>query len=168
MNVSENTINILYQLIEQCFIENRKLDRLVSVLGVEFAMNNTAKLIHEHMAHLYPNISDEIGEKCLERYNISVEYGATPEGKDNYLSIEDIIDTLELRAIDFQNMLIGACKAIQLNGDIQVYVDLLDILEEYNPVVEQVILLKDKLNLYGNNYASFDAHIKEHFWILGD
>lgn len=58
MNVSENTINILYQLIEQCFVENRVLDRAVSVLGVEFAMNNTASLVHQHMAHLYPMISD--------------------------------------------------------------------------------------------------------------
>lgn len=168
MNVSENTINILYQLIEQSFVENRVLDRAVSVLGVEFAMNNTASLVHQHMAHLYPMISDEIGEKCLERYNISVEYGATPEGKENYLSVEDIINMLESRAIDFQNMLIGACKAIQENGDIHVYADLLDILEDFNPIVEQVILLKDKLKLYGNNYASFDAHIKEYFWILGD
>ncbi len=168
MNVSESTIDILYQLIKQCFIENRVLDRWVSVLGVDFAMNNTADLIHHHISHLYPKISDEIGEKCLERYNISVVYGSTPEAEDLYLSVEDMMNVLETRTIDFQNMLIGACKKIQENGDIQIYVDLLDILEDFNDVVEQAILLKDKIKLYNGNYASFDAHIKNHFWILGE
>lgn len=166
MNVSERTINILYQLIGQCFRNNRMLDRCSSVLGVKFVMANTAELIHKHIAHLFPLISDEIGEKCLERYNILVEYEATPEGKQDYNSVEESISDIENIVVDFQNMLIGACKEIQANGDLQVYVDLLDILEDFNEVVGQIILVKDKLKLYNGNYGSFDKHITS-FWTLG-
>lgn len=168
MNVSENTKKILFELIGQCFIENRFFDRLVSVLGVEFAMNNTAELVHKGMAHLFPKISDEIGEKCLERYNISVEYNSTPEGKENYSSIEEMIQMIENHCVSFQNMLIGAVKISQDNGDLHIYSDLLDILEDFNEIVEQSILMNDKVKLYNGSFASYDAHIKDHFWILGE
>lgn len=166
MLVTENTQKVLIELIGKCFAENRYTDRLVSVLGVKFAYNNTADLIHQHIAHMYPALADEIGEKTLERYNIPVFYPATPEGGKDYNSVVDIIKDLEERTIDFQIALMGACKIAQENGDIHVYADLLDMLEDYNKVVEQAILLSDKIDAY-NGSISFDAHIDEHFWILG-
>ena len=169
MIVSENTQKSLTELIGLCFSENRYLDRLVSVLGVKFAYNNTADLIHRHIAHLFPNLSDEIGEKCLERYNIPVYYPATPAGEQDYTSVNEIIKDLEKRMIDFQSALMGACKIAQDNGDIHIYSNLLDILEDFNVVVEQAILLSDKIDVYGTN-PSFDKHIAEgtSFWILGN
>lgn len=165
MLVTENTQKVLIELIGKCFAENRYTDRLVSVLGVKFAYNNTADLIHQHIAHMYPALADTIGEKTLERYNIPVFYPATPEGGKDYNSVVDIIKDLEERTIDFQIALMGACKIAQDNGDIHVYADLLDMLEDYNQVVEQVILLSDKIDAY-NGSISYDAHIKEHFWLL--
>ena len=166
MLVTENTQKVLIEMIGKCFAENRYTDRLVSVLGVKFAYNNTADLIHQHIAHMYPALADTIGEKTLERYNIPVFYPATPEGGRDYNSVVDIIKDLEERTIDFQIALMGACKIAQDNGDIHVYADLLDMLEDYNEVVEQVILLSDKIDAY-NGSISFDAHVGEHFWILG-
>ena len=64
MIVSKPTQNALMELIKQCFIENRKLDRIVSILGVKFAMNETANLIHQNIAHYFPALSDRIGELC--------------------------------------------------------------------------------------------------------
>lgn len=168
MNVREDTIQILYKLIEQCFKENRHIDRLVSVLGVKFAMNNTADLCHQHIAHMFPQLSDKIGELCLERYNITVEYGATPSAKEDYNSPSEIIQSLRDHVIEFQEMLMGAVKITFDNADIQVFADLSDLLKEYNKVVEQVILMVDKVELYQGNYASYDAHIKSHWWILGE
>lgn len=167
MLVTKNTQDALIDLIGKCFAENRYTDRLVSVLGVKFAYNNTSKLIHQGIAHMYPALADTIGEKCLERYNITVEYPATPEGRRDYTSVTEIIKDLEERTIDFQIALMGVCNLAQANGDIHVYVDLLDMLEDFNEVVEQVILLSDKIDVYGTN-PSYDAHIGEHFWILGD
>lgn len=167
MLVTKVTQDALTELIGRCFAENRYTDRLVSVLGVKFAYNNTANLIHHGIAHMYPVLSDEIGEKCLERYNISVEYPATPEGRRDYSSVNEIIKDLEERTIDFQIALMGVCKVAQENGDIHVYSDLLDMLKDYNKIVEQAILLGDKIEIYGTN-PSFDSHVANHFWILGD
>lgn len=164
MNVSQQTINVCYELIGECFQFNRILDRAVSILGVKFAMNNTAKLLHGGYAHLFPQISDKIGEKCLEAYNIPVEYEHTDAGKQDYNSVKEIIELVEKISVDFQSMLSGAIIVAQENEDIQVYVELCEILKEFNPYVAQSILLVDKLNLYGDALYSYDAHITDHFW----
>lgn len=165
MIVSEETQKALTEIIGQCFRENRYLDRLVSVLGVKFAYNNTADLIHHGIAHYFPALSDQIGEKCLERYNIPVYYEATPSGGQDYSSVNEIIKDLEERMINFQISLMGVCKIAQDNNDIHVYVDMLDMLEDFNKIVEQVILLSDKIDVYGTN-PSFDQHIRTGFWLL--
>lgn len=165
--ISENTYKALIELIGRCFAENRYLDRLVSVLGTKFAYNNTADLIHHHVAHYFPVLADEIGEKTLERYNIPIYYPATPDGGKDYNSVTEIIKDFEGRMIDFQSAIMGVCKIANDNGDIQVYSDMLDILEDFNVYVEQGILLNDKIGLYGTN-PSFDAHVGQHFWILGN
>ena len=166
MNVNDNTIQVLYELITACFVENKKFDRMVSVLGVKFAMNNTAELCHQGIAHYFPKLSDSIGEKCLERYNIDVKYGATPDGIEDFNSPKDIIYAMRDRTLEFQNMFMGCIVMVQNNQDIQCYVDLLELLKDYNKIVEQTILMVDKLELYGDSLSSYDAHIKEHFWIL--
>lgn len=166
MLVSENTIKSLYELIKECFKYNRRLDRNVSLLNTRFAMNNTSKLCHTDIAHMFPLLADKIGELCLERYNIDVEYGETPEAKFEHSSAEDVIKMINDDIIDFQNMFIGCAMVAFKNQDIQVYSDLLELLKEYNKIVEQTILLVDKLELYKDNMSSYDAHIKSHFWIL--
>lgn len=168
MNVNKETISGLYELIKECFVYNRLVDRMVSVLGVKFACNNSADLIHHGIAHYFPVLSDEIGERCLERYNIDVIYGATPAGDADYNSVEQILTDLEEYTISFQSMMMGVCKIALDHYDYQVFADLQDLLKDYNKIVEQTILLKDKIGIYGSNIASFDAHIKDHFWILGE
>jgi len=166
MIVSKPTEEALMEIIKQCFIENRKLDRLVSVLGVKFACSDVSKHIHQSIAHYFPQLSDKIGELCLERYNISVLYGETPNGYEDYPSVTNIIETLEHRVIDFQSMLMGVCRIAQDNDDIHVYADMIDLLKDYNKIVEQVILLADKIHYYGEEkIMSFDHDI-DHFWVL--
>jgi len=168
MIVSQMTQNALMEIIQQCFFENRKLDRMVSVLGVNFACPNAAKKIHHKIAHYFPQLSDLIGEKCLERYNISILYGDTPDGKEDYFSATQLIEEIEKRIVDFQIMLMGVCKIAQDNNDIHVYSDLMDLMRDYNNIVEQAILLTDKIHQYGNErICSFDHDI-DTFWILGE
>ena len=167
MNVSQNTQNALMEIIKQCFTENRFFDRFVSVLGVKFACNNMAELIHQNIAHYFPNLSDQIGELCLERYNISVEYGATPEGKEDYNSVTEMMQVLEDRIIDFQNMLIAVEKIAFENNDLQVFADLSNLMVGYSPIVEQAILLNDKMGYYGEDrIMAMDKDIRDSFWIL--
>ena len=165
MLVTQNTINAVTELIGECFKMNRHLDRLVSVLGVEFAYNNTANLVHQGIAHYYPMLADSLGERCLERYNIPVYYVATPDGGQDYSSVIEIIKDLEKVNINFQAMMMGCAKIAFDNNDIHVYADLLDLLKDVNKIVEQVVLLSDKIDIYGDS-PDFDVHVKD-FWVLG-
>lgn len=166
MIVTQQTQDAVEQLIGRAFFMNRKIDRMVSVLGVKFAYNNTSSLIHLNIAHFFPLVADTLGEKCLERYNIPVYYPATPDGKEDYQSVSEIIHRLEELLLEYQTMLMGACKVAMDNNDIHVYADLLDVLKEFNMYVEQGILLTDKIDSYGNVQA-FDHDINK-FWILGE
>ena len=166
MIVTQKTQDAVEQLIGQAFFMNRKIDRMVSVLGVKFAYNNTANLIHLNIAHYFPILADILGEKCLARYNIPVYYPATPDGKEDYQSVSDIIHRLKELLLEYQTMLMGACKVAMSNNDIHVYADLLDVLEDYNKFPEQGILLADKIALYDDN-PSYDIHVYK-FWILGE
>ena len=167
MIVSKNTQDALMEIIKQCFVENRKFDRMVSVLGVKFAMNQTADRIHHGIAHWFPALSDLIGERTLERYNITVIYGETPSGTEDYDRASDIIAEVERRVIDFQTMFMGVCKIALDNNDIHVYADLMDMLEDVNEIVEQVILLNDKMAIYGDERIAAYDHDVPDFWILG-
>ena len=166
MIVTQATIDAVTELIGDCFKMNRHLDRLVSVLGVEFAYNNTADLVHQGIAHYYPVLADNLGERCLERYNIPVYYAATPEGGQDYTSVTVIIMDLEIVNIAFLSKMMGCCKVAFENNDIHVYAELLDLLEDVNKIVEQVILLSDKIDVYKDN-PSYDHHISS-FWVLGE
>lgn len=166
MIVTQATIDAVTELIGDCFKMNRHLDRLVSVLGVEFAYNNTANLVHQGIAHYYPMLADSLGERCLERYNIPVYYAATPEGGQDYTSVTEIIKDLEKVNIEFQTKMMGCCKVAFENNDIHVYAELLDLLEDVNKIVEQVIFLSDKIDVYKDN-PSYDNHVTG-FWILGE
>lgn len=165
MLVSQKTINAIYEIVGESFKANRVLDRCVSVLGVKFACNKASKGIHKDLAHLYPLLADKWGE-LLEKYNIPIEYPMTPQGVQNYDSVEQIIKTIGEVALDYQSMAMGVAKIAMENNDIHVYAEILDIIKEINKTVEATILLEDKIALYGNDIASFDNHFND-FWLLG-
>ena len=165
MNVTQNTIDALYELITEAFKMNRWLDRWVSVLGVKFAMNNTAQLCHKvGFAHYYPTLSDAIGDSCLERYNVDVQYGATPEGKEDYNDPKSMIIQLRDKVLEFQTLYMGAMKIAFENNDFHVYTALSEQMEDLSLRSEEAILMVDKLSIY-NDMGSYDAHIKDYFWV---
>ena len=166
MYVSQRTVDALMELIGKSFQLNRALDRIQSVVGVKFVYPTTAGLIHEHMAHWASAEADEIAEKCLERYNIPIVYYATPTGDKDYSTIVEALTDVQTVVLDYQSAFMACCKIAFENNDIHVYADLLDMLEDVNEVVEQAILLKDKIDIYGDK-PSFDNHIKT-WWFLGN
>ena len=166
MNVRQETVDSIFQIVSQSFFINRKLDRIVSVLGVDFALSGISNKVHLGISHLVPIISDQVGEKCLERYNISVEYGATPDGKEDFESALDIFQSIEDMIVVYQNMFIGAMKIAFKNDDLQIFADLSDTLRDVNKIVEQVVLLNDKAKAYGEDrLILLDSEIDK-FWVL--
>lgn len=165
MIVSKNTQDALMELIKQCYAANRFLDRCVSLLGVKFVMPITADLCHHGLAHYFPRLADKIVEQTLERYNVPVAYGATPEAAFDYDDAVALIDDMAVHIVEFQTMFMGVCKIAADNNDIHVYADLLDMLEDVNEVVGQALLLADKVKLYGGNMMAFDKDVGT-FWFL--
>ena len=84
-----------------------------------------------------------------------------------YNTVEEVLNELLEIVIDFQNQLSMCIKIAMENMDKQIASDLLSFNMYYNNIVDQCILLVDKIKLYKDN-PSFDAHLKDHFFILGD
>lgn len=168
MNVTAPTKSAVQELIAQCYINNARIDRMKSVLLADLSYNETADVVHKYIAHYFSNgIGDDLSEKCLERYNISVIFGGIPVMDKQYNTVEEVLDELLELAIDFQNQLSMCIKIAMENMDKQIASDLLNFNVYYNNIVDQCILLVDKIKLYKDD-PSFDAHLKNHFFILGD
>lgn len=168
MNITAPTKSAVQELITQCYIDNARIDRMKSVLLADLSYNETADVVHKYIAHYFSNgIGDDLSEKCLERYNISVVFGGIPVMDKQYNTVEEALNELLEIVIDFQNQLSMCIKIAMENMDKQIASDLLSFNVYYNNIVDQCILLVDKIKLYKDN-PSFDAHLKDHFFILGD
>lgn len=166
MNITQATKDVVMEMVHECFVANSKVDRMQSILNAKFAYVNTANLIHHDIAHAYSGTFGDGIAETIEKYNVPIEYGNIPYAVEDYETVENVIQALLDLVIDFQNKLNKCAKETLDNMDLHVYAELLDIIEEHNPIVEQVILLQDKIKLYQNNPA-FDVHI-DHFWFLGE
>ena len=154
----------LQEMITQCFTANRYMDRICSVLNCDFAMCNTSELLHLNVAHYYPILADKIGEKCLERYNISILYGETPSGNASYENFKDTISDALVVSNDIVNKMQECIELAQNTRTYFIVSELLELLNDVNKIREQLILLDDKANQY-LNCAEFDKDVKT-FWSL--
>lgn len=166
MNITDETKEAIQELISLSYVDNAKVDRMKSVLMADFAYNETAEIVHNYIAHYFSNtIGDLLSENCLERYNISVVFGNIPTMNKVYNSVSEVLKELLEIVIDYQNSLNYCIKVATDNYDYHIVSDLLEYSKDYNKIVDQCILLNDKIELYQND-PSFDAHIKESFFIL--
>lgn len=166
MNITDTTINAIQQMVNESFLTNSILDRMKTCLNADLAYPNTALLVHK-LAHKYSlNIGDSIGD-LIENYNVPVIYGNIPLQDKTYLTAEDVLSELLDVVIDFENKLNMCAKIAFDNMDLHVYQGLLEVIEEHTKYVQQAILWKDEIVKYKDN-PSFDAHIIQHYNILGD
>ena len=105
--------------------------------------------------------------KCYRWIDISVNYGDVPTMNKSYSSVKELLYELRDYVVEYQTELNGCYKIAFNNNDFHICADLIDIIKDHNNVVRQMILLCNKIDIYGDN-PSFDAHIKDNFWILGD
>lgn len=164
INITQGTIDAVQEMVKQSFICNAMLDRIKSVLGVDLAYNNTANKIHLGMAHVFPvQLGDGLGD-LLEGYNKSIVYGGIPTQDKTYSTAKEALEDLLEIVVDYQNKL-NKCSMIAFeNMDTHTFSGILKLIDGYSPIVEQCILLVDKIRLYDEN-PSFDTDI-ETFWIL--
>lgn len=166
VNITQQTHTAVQELISLAYITNAKIDRMKSVLVADLAYNETSNLVHEFIAHYFSNgIGDALSNKCLERYNVSVIFGGIPKMDKVYSSVTEVVEELQEICIYFQNAMSKCIEIVIENEDRGVGSDLINFMVDYNQIVDQVILMNDKIRLYKDN-PSFDAHIKDHFFIL--
>lgn len=163
MNVSDGTIKAIHELNGKFFAMNRYWDATVSVLGVTYVCQTASKLLHEYVAHWYASTADVLNEKCLENFNIVAYYPATPAGDVQYANLQDMMEQMLQRTIEFQNDVMAAKKIAQNNEDYSIVVELDSILLKVNEQVGQMLLVNDKAQLYGDNYAAFDKDFPTFF-----
>lgn len=164
INITQLTIDAIQEMIRESFLCNAKIDRLKSTLGVDLAYNNTANKIHLGIAHAFPvQLGDALGD-LIEGYNQSVIYGNIPIQDKTYVNAKDALDDLLDIVVDYQNKLNKCTMVAFENVDVHTYSGLIDIVKGYSKIVEQCILLVDKINLYRED-PSFDHDIDK-FWIL--
>lgn len=165
VNITEQTLVALQEMVDMSFTMNSMVDRMQSVLDADFAYNNTSNLIHQGIAHKYSGyFADEIADKCLQGYDVSVVYGGTQRMDKRYNSVSSVLYELKDAVVDYQNAL-NMCYNVAIeNMDIHIAIDLIELIKEHNNIVRQMILLCNKIDLYKDN-PSFDSHIDE-FWIL--
>lgn len=165
-NISEETINAIQELISLSYVDNARIDRMKSVLVADLCYNETSDVVHNFIAHYFSNgIGDALSEICMERYNISVIFGGIPKMDKKYNTVKEVLEELLSLAFDYQNSITACIEIAQKNDDVHIVADLLAFLKDYNKIVDQCILLVDKINLYKDD-PTFDAHIKDHFFIL--
>ena len=165
-NVTHETHLAVQELISLAYVTNAKIDRMKSVLVADLAYNETSEVVHEFIAHYFSNgIGDALSERCLERYNISVIFGNIPKMDKVYMSVTEVLEELQDVCIDFQNAMSKCIQVAVENDDRHISSDILEFMRDYNQIVDQVILFVDKIHLYKDN-PSFDAHLKEHFFLL--
>ena len=167
LNVTQPTIDALQEMVDASFIMTAKIDHMQSVLDAHFAYNNTGLLLHHGMAHVYSGFfGDEVADLGLQGYDIVVNYGNVPRMDKQYSSVNELLYELKNDVFDYQNRLNMCYKIAYDNMDIHIAADIMDIIEEHNVLVRQAILLCNKIDIYNGN-PSFDAHVLNHFNLLG-
>lgn len=165
--ITDETKIALQEMVDASFVMTSLVDRMQSVLDATFSYNQTARLIHHGLAHLYSGyFADWIAYLGLQGYDISVDYGNVPRANKTYGSVKELMyDLLDL-VIEYQTKLNGCYKIAFSGNDFHVCADLTDIIKEHNDVLRQLILLCNKIDAYGDNPA-YDHDVSD-FWILGE
>jgi hypothetical protein len=165
--IKESVNDVLNSLVGEMFAMNRMLDRQMSLLNIRFVMQNTSETLHVGLAHAYPLLGDLVSDYQGSRGNETI-YPETPIGDANYSSPNDIFSKMLEAQLTIEDNICEAIVFAQSEGDYSTYSFLQEFLEEHNKYTEQIMLLNDKINMYGEGklaWMLFDRDVKK-FMIL--
>ena len=164
--ISEKLNNMLCEIIGECFAINRMLDRGMSLLDTNFAMKNTAALLHPGLAHVFlgSKFADGIGDYIGSRNNL-VYYPATPIGDKDYIAPLEFVKDFYTHMINLQTMTYDAIDEAVEEGDYSTKVFLDGFLKNIIKYTDFEKTLIDVFNSYGFssvNLQLLDASIDKH------
>lgn len=165
MLMSERTSKAIDNIVQRMFYMNRVCDNIVTNMSVNWSMNKASNIFHKGIAHAYPLIADKYSD-IQDQFNVRTNYLETPKDITLYDTLQQAMDRALSELLVTNDIIIDAIEIAKEEEDINVKVLLEKNLAELTPYINQHILLRDKANLYKEDYARFD-HDFEDFYILG-
>ena len=153
----------LEDIVGYCFYSNRILDRICSILSVSFVMPVTSDLIHHKLAHKYPLLADDISG-YMDARDCTTIYGETPRGDQDYESPLDCFNKMLEINLKLERYIKEAIETSHKDSDYTTKVFLENFLLKIIPITKDILLLIDKMEMYGDSDISimkFDHDIKD-------
>ena len=157
--ISEQLNSRLDEVVTKCFEGNRIMDRGVNVLGIKYAMNKTEKVLHSKLAHLFPQLADEVSSYQSSRNNLTF-YGVTPADGSDYSTPLNFFEKMLDFMVDLEALISEVLELADSEEDKVTSVFLQNFLMRITLVTSQCLLLVDK----GENYKDwmlFDHNIDD-------
>lgn len=161
--VSDKVNTGLNNIVHQCFLLNRLLDRQMSELSVKFTMNHTSDILHPLLAHAPLKLADFIGDYQDQR-NALTAYRETPLDNTDYSNVLDMFEKFLDSMKELEDMIQEVINICDEEADLTTKVFLQDFLIKLIPFSAQAILLCDKIEAYGDTSFGrmmFDSNIKD-------
>jgi len=163
MLISPKTNEQLNFIIQKFFGLNRLLDRIVSVMSVDFACVESSKILHIDFSHKFPILADQISE-IQDSFNVKTDYLETPRDNSDYSSLLEIFQKVLDAVVEANDLITGAIEICIDEGDYNVKSSLEAFLANtYIKYIKQAIILRDKAKLYGDNIIRFDKDLHMFF-----
>lgn len=160
MLINEQTSKELDILYGQFFNLNSGFDNAVSFMLNEWAMVQASEIIHQNLAHLFPLLADKVSE-IKDDYDERSIRPVVSEHAESYDNLVDMFDALlEECTATYEMIKIVNNTAVE-NGDFNVHVGLISLMQDYNKVIGQVITLDNKAHQLVDDFISFDTYVKD-------
>lgn len=157
--IHDRTLKALDEMSQRFFWMNKKIDRMKSVLDVDFTMPILSELIHHDLAHMYPLLADEVND-IQEQFNYDANYLGVEGATEDYESVIEMMEKLHTWTLETNSQLNETIRIAMEEGDMNVYWKLSPISIEYSKYISNSILLKDKAMGYGTNLMAMDKDSK--------
>jgi hypothetical protein len=165
--ISETLNKKLDEILTMCFLGNRVADRAMSVINVKFVMPKTEKILHEAIAHLFPQLGDLVSTYQAQRNCLS-GYGLTPADLTDYTSPQEFFEKMVDYMTDLEALCYDTYVMALEEKDITTLAFVEDFIEEITPVTEQCVLLADKGEAYNGDWQRFDHDINCFVFLTGE
>jgi len=109
--------DLLNELVGKSFAINRRLDRIKSVVKVEFKLLNTSNALHS-LAHKYPVVFGDTIAEYQEECSCIPIYPATSAGDENYINISECLAVYLQDLFDYRDLIeVASDKATELKDE---------------------------------------------------
>lgn len=167
MLISPKTNEQLTLIVGQCYKLNRVLDRIISVMSVNFSCVKSSDILHLQFSHKFPLLADFFYD-IQSSFNVLTDYPSTIADSSNYSSLEEIFQKVLDEVIELNDLITGCIVICHEESDFNVKSSLENFLANtFIKYIQQSIILRDKAKLYGEDVLGFDRDIKK-FFILKD